>query len=214
MLPLLPGGGAAPAAAAQDLLDELYPLLGASGSADLDFWTQAQLLAWLNAGLARLARSAALFVERDTSISVAGGTAQYSLPTPHLSTLHVSLGKALLRPASAAELEALSATWQTDAGTPARYWQDSGLGTATIGLYPKPIASGTLAVIEHELADALEAGDSLPLPDPLGDYAFFYALAEARAIESDGAMPETAETCRQLCGLVESMARDHWGVAQ
>jgi hypothetical protein len=214
MLPLLPGGGAAPAALAQDLLDELYPLLGASASADLDFWTDAQLLAWLNAGLSRLARSAAVFVKRNTSISVEAGTAQYSLATSHLSTLHVSLDGALLRPATAAELEALSAMWQADVGTPARYWQDSGLGTATIGLYRKPIASGTLAVIEHEVPDAVEAGDPLPLPDPLGDYAFFYALAEARSIESDGAMPETAEICRQVCGLIEAMARDYWGVSQ
>lgn len=214
MLPLLPGGGAAPAQTAQDLLDELYPLLAASGSADLDFWTHAQLLAWLNAGMARLARSAAVFVERDTSISVAAGTASYTLPTNHLSTLHVSLGGSLLRPASAAELEALSAAWQTDVGTPARYWQDSGLGLAAIGLYPKPTATGTLAVVEHELADTLTAGVSLPLPDPIADFAFFYALAEARAIESDGAMPETAEICRQLASLIEQMARDYWGVSQ
>jgi len=214
MLPLLPGGGAAPAAAAQELLDELYPLLGAGGAADLDFWTETQLLAWINAGLARLARSAALFVKRDTSISVEAGTAQYSLATSHLSTLHVSLAGLLLRPASAAELEALSATWQATTGTPTRYWQASGLGMDAIGLHPKPIAGGTLAVIEHELPDTVAAGGSLPLPDPVADYAFFYALAEARAIESDGAMPETAETCRQLCGLIEGMARDYWGVAQ
>ncbi len=214
MLPLLPGGGTAPASTAQDQLDQLYPLLAASGSADLDFWTDAQLLAWLNAGLARLARSAAVFVERDTSITVAAGTASYTLPTPHLSTLHVSLGGSLLRPVSAAELEALSATWQTDVGTPTRYWQDSGLGTASIGLYPKPIATGTLAVVEHELPDTLTAGSSLPLPEPLADFAFFYALAEARAIESDGAMPETAEICRQLASFIEQMARDYWGVAQ
>jgi len=214
MLPLLPGGGAAPAETAQDLLDELYPLLGASGSADLDFWSDAQLLGWLNAGLARLARTAALFVERDTSITVEAGRAQYSLPTPHLSTLHVSLGAVLLRPASAAELEALSATWQTDRGTPARYWQDSGLGTASIGLYPKPTAGGTLAVIEHEVPDTLPAGDPLPLPEPLSDYGFFYILAEARAIESDGAMPETAEICRQLYGLIEEIAGDYWGMTQ
>jgi len=214
MLPLLPGGGTASAQSAQDLLDQMYPLLGASEASDLDFWTDAQLLAWINAGMASLARSAAVFVGRDISISVEAGMASYALPTHHLSTLHVSLGGSLLRPASVAELDALSATWQAATGTPARYWQAPGLGLGTIGLYPNPAASGTLAVIEHELPDTLAAGNPLPLPDPLADYAFFYALAEARAIESDGAMPETAEACRQLCGLIEQIARDYWGVAQ
>lgn len=214
MLPILPGGGTAPAATAQDQLDELYPMLAASSAVDLDFWSDAQLLEWINQGLARLSRSAAVIVDRDTSISVAAGTASYSLPTSHLSTMHVSLGGAMLRPASVAELQALSATWTVDASTPTRYWQGPGLGVSTIGLYPLPIASGTLAVIEHELADDLTASSTLPLPEPLADFAWFYTLAEARAVESDGAMPETSQVCRELAGLIEQMARDYWGVSQ
>jgi len=70
MLPLLPGGGTAPAATGQELLDEVYPMLAASSALDLDFWTDAQLLEWINAGLARLARSAAVVVDRDATISV------------------------------------------------------------------------------------------------------------------------------------------------
>jgi hypothetical protein len=197
----------------QDLLDELYPLLGASGSADLEFWTVAQLLEWLNRALARLARSAAVIVDRDTSVTVVGGTAQYSLPTPHLSTIHVSLGGTPLRAATPAELAALSATWTTDAGAVERYWH-GGLGLATIGLWRKPFAGGTLAIIEHELPDTVTTGSVLPLPDPLADYAFLSALAEAREVESDGAMPETAAIARELASLYESMARDYWGVSQ
>ena len=52
------------------------------------------------------------------------------------------------------------------------------------------------------------------MPEPVADFAFFYALAEARAIESDGVMPETAAIARQLASLIEQIARDYWGVAQ
>jgi hypothetical protein len=214
MLPVLPGGGSAPATTAQAVLDELYPMLAAESSADLEHWTDAQLLEWVNAGLEKLARRAAVFAERDASTSVLSGTATYSLPTRHLSSVHVSLGSSPLRPATPEELAALSATWQADARTPERYWQAGGLDTATIGLYPLPIASGTLAVVHRQYPAAIAAGGDVPLPDALGDYLWFYALGQARGAESDAAMPEVAAICDQVASLYERVAREMWGVSQ
>jgi hypothetical protein len=51
------------------------------------------------------------------------------------------------------------------------------------------------------------------LPDELADYAFLYALGEARRRESDAAMPEVALACDQLMGLYEQVAREYWGMS-
>lgn len=216
MLPVLPGGGggAAPARTAGDLRSELYPYLGAIDAAGLEFWTEAELLAWLNSGFERLARKTGVFVERDATTTVTGGNPSYPLPTRHLSTIHVSLGTVRLRAANRAELEARDVSWKTSAATPSHYLQDHGAGLASIRLYKKPVASGTLAIVQHVTPTALAAGDPLPLPDPLADYAFFVALAEARRRESDAAMPEVAAFCDELLGLYEHVCREYWGIPQ
>lgn len=213
MIPFLPGGGAALERSAGDLRSELYGLLAASSASDLVFWTDAELLGWINEGLARLARRIAVFVDRDVTTSVVGGTAPYTLPTAHLSTIHVSLGTTRLRPVNVSEVEALSSTWQADSGTPTRYLQD-GSGVSTIRLYKKPVASGTLAIVEHELPDTVTATSELPLPDPVSDYLTFFVLGEARRRESDGAMPEIAQFCDSMCGLYEQVFRSYWGEPQ
>jgi hypothetical protein len=213
MIPWLPGGGAALERTAGDLRSELYGLLAASGSSDLVFWTDTELLEWINEGLARLARRIGVFVERDATTSVVGGTASYTLPTPHLSTIHVSLGTARLRPINVSEVEALSSTWLADAGTPTRYLQD-GAGVANIRLYKKSITSGTLAIVEHELPDTVTATTELPLPDLASDYLTFFTLGEARRRESDAAMPEIAQFCESICGLYEQVFRSYWGEPQ
>jgi len=206
-------GGAAPAATAQNLTDQLLPLLGASTTADLVFWTEAELLQWINEGLKKLGRTVAIFVERRTA-SVSGGDPTYTLDARHVASLHVSLGNALLRPANVRELEGLSATWLTDSGTPERYLQDHGAGMDEIRLYKSPTAGGTLAIVEREAPSDIVITADLPLPDPVSDFLLFFALAEARRKESDGAMPEVAAVCDQVLALYEGTLLEYWGVAQ
>jgi hypothetical protein len=210
---LLPGGGTALAPTAADLRAELYPYLNSRDAADLEYWTEAELLAWLNAGADRLARRVAALVERDTNITVVAGTSTYTLPARHLTTIHVSVGGAVLRAGSRAELEALDSTWKTASGALSHYLQDHGAGLASIRLYKIPAAGGTLAIVEAVTPAALASTADLTLPDELADYAFLYALGEARRRESDGAMPEVALACDQLMGLYEQVAREYWGAS-
>jgi hypothetical protein len=207
-----PGGGTAPAKDGQALIDELFPLLNATSSADLKHWTEAELLQWINEGTKRLGRTIALFVERRTT-SVTGGTAAYTLATGHVSSVHVSLGNALLRPLNVREVEGLSATWLTDSGTPERYLQDHGTGVEAIRLYKTPTAGGTLAVVEREWPAEITASEDLPLPDVLSDYLLLYTLGEARRKESDGAMPEVSALTDQLLGIYDRVFEEYWGVA-
>jgi hypothetical protein len=209
--PLPPGGGAALATTAGDLREDLYPFLNVQDAADLEDWTDAELLLWLNQGFERLARKAQVFTERAT-VSVTSGSATYSLPARHLGTIHVSLGGSPLRAASRAELDALDDDWKTSAGTVTHYLQDAGAGLGSIRLYKEPQANGTLALIRTFTPAAITAGTATALPDILADHAFVHALGEARRREGDSAMPETAEVCDQLRGVYEQLAREYWGV--
>lgn len=208
------GAGTALPRTAGDLRTELYPYLGSSDAAGLEFWTDAELLAWINSGFERLSRKTGVFVERDTSISVAIGTAAYSLPSDHISTIHVSLGTAPIRASNRAELEARDATWKTTAATPTHYLQDHGAGLASIRLYPTPVATGTLNLVQHYRPATLTATSNIPVPEPIEDYAFFVALAEARRRESDASMPEVAGACDEILNLYETVCREYWGVPQ
>jgi hypothetical protein len=214
MLPLIPpgGAGAAPALTAGDLREDLYPYLNSQDSADLEHWTDAELLLWLNQGFERLARKAAVFVERNTSVAVVNGTAVYSLPARHLATIHASLGGSPLRASSRAELDARDNGWKTAEGDVTHYLHDHGAGLGSIRLYKEPQANGTLALIRTFTPAALAASGAVALPDILADHAFVHALGEARRREGDAAMPETAAVCEELRSIYERVAREYWGV--
>jgi hypothetical protein len=193
--------------------EQILPALGAAAAADLVFWTAQDLYDWLNEGLKQLARRRGLFIERDTSISVVASTASYTLPARHLSTLHVALDGAELRPATVRAVEALDADWPNTEDTPERYLQDvAGLGS--IRLYPTPDDSGTLGIVFHRYPADVADSDSIPAPDTISDYLADVVIAEARGTEGDGAMPEAAEFCRQEGKLYEAVFRGYWGMAQ
>lgn len=215
MIPWFPGGGAALARTLADWLAEVYPCLNADDAASLIHWTEAELIEWANQGQRDLARRFSMWVERDTTNTTADGTASYTLPTRHLSTIHVTLGGASLRAASVRELEALSAAWTTDdctgAAVPSHYCQDVA-GTTAIRLYKIPGTVATLAILHHEYPADLASGSNPDMPDPVADWLFFRMVAEARAKESDGSMPEAAKFCRDVMGVYESAFAGYWGV--
>lgn len=80
--------GQSPTVAA--FLAQVYPALGAAGSGDLLYWTDAQLQTWANEGLRRLAKTGSI-IERDVTTTVAAGTHTYAVPTRHIGTIHASL---------------------------------------------------------------------------------------------------------------------------
>ncbi len=213
-LPLIPQGGTAPPRTVGDLLNALYPLLNAESAADLAYWSTDELIDWINEGLKRLARRAAVFIDRDVSVTLSVGTSDYALPARHLSTLHASVDGGSLRPANVREIEARSASWLADIGAATHYLHDFGAGLDTVRLYPTPTSGVTLGLIEHEYAADLSAASTIPLPAPVSDYLLFCALAEARRRESDGAMPEVADVCDGLLGLYEQLCESYWGSTQ
>lgn len=215
MIPWIPGGGAAPARTLADWLTEVYACLNAADAATLIHWTEAEIIEWANEGQRDLARRFAMWVERDATTATADATASYTLPSRHLSTIHVTLAGNSLRAASVRELEALSATWTNDActgvQTPTWYCQDV-TGTTSIRLYKIPNSELVLAVLYHEYPADLVAGTAPDMPDAAADWLWFRMVAETRAKESDGSMPEATKFCRDVQGIYERAFVTYWGV--
>jgi len=210
-----PGGVVEEPRTLGDWLTEVYACLNSEDSANLIHWTQTELIVWANQGQLDLARRFGMWVERDATNTTGAGASSYTLPTRHLSTIHVTLGGRSLRAANVRELEALSATWGTDACTgtvtPKHYCQDE-MGTTTIRLVKIPNSAESLAILHHEYPVDLAAASQPDMPNVVADWLFFRMIAEARGKESDGSMPEATKFCRDVQGIYEQTFAGYWGV--
>lgn len=193
------------------LITAMLPALQAEAVNKLTFWTETELYQWASEALRRLARSAGVFVERDTSVTVGAGGSTYTLPERHLGVLRISRAGVELEPSTIHELESLSDSWETDAGIPDR-WAGDGAGLDTIRIYPQWTAGGALDNVLFRMpADVTSGAPTVTTPAVVGDYITWRVLAEARRKESDAAMPEMADHFDQLAGLFEDVSRGYYG---
>ena len=201
----------------QALITELLPALNADSRSQLLSWTQDHLEQWIDDGLKRLARYAAVWVERDTSNTTANGTAEYSLPARHIATLHASYGTRPLRPASSIELEMRNPSYRTAAATadlPPAYWYEDLEGGSLIGVTPVPIARVSLPLVctmWPPAIDTAEVNTTVEAPQPLAGYLAMCVLAKAYGRESEMEMPDAAQHCEARLELYEHVFQHLYG---
>jgi len=194
-------------------LSDLLPALHATSFGSLPFWTEAELYAYADEGLKRLARQAQAFPVTG-SVSVTAGTRVYTLPSRTVSVAGVAFNSAELKPAGAAHLEARSATWESDSGTPSHYTLDL-VGLKQVALWPVPDAGGTLNVVVQEYpAPVTSSSPTVTAPGFVEDWIYFTALADARRKEGEGQMQDIAEFADAMAGLLLSAAQAYYGEAQ
>jgi hypothetical protein len=197
------------------VLDRLLPDLHTDSYANLTFWTQAQLIRYLDEGAKRLSNKAMLFVERDTSQATVPGTPTYTLPDRHNDTLHVSCGAAPLRPSTTIELESRDPAFQTTPGTPDHWYEDNGPVSA-IGLSPVPAAAATLAMIcsvHPPDLDVDRVNTLLQAPAPVSIYLEYFVLAKAYGAESESEEPDLAQHCAAQVAMLEQIFAHLYGGA-
>lgn len=201
------------------ITNNLLPRLHASSTSNLVFWSATELTAFGDESIKYLGRIAGVNVARGT-ISLSNGTAQYDLPSRHVSTIRVTHNGVPLRPSSTEELEYLDSSYRSTSGTPTYFYQDK-QGFGKISFYPAPntaAAAQTLAITYHEWPAELDSGGSnTTIPGPTviaGDWVQTRIHAEAVGKESDGAIPEVAAHLREKLQMLESIIVDLWGRAQ
>jgi hypothetical protein len=153
-----------------------------------------------------------VFVERDTSITTASGTATYALPERQDATLYVSFGTAPLRPAAMVELEMRDPNFQTTPGTP-DHWYEDGQGW-NVGLSPVPTAAASLPLIMTAWPPALDSAQANTLvqaPAPLAGYLTMSVLAKAYGREGESEMPDVAQHCQARCEMYEQIFAKYYG---
>jgi hypothetical protein len=196
---------------AADLITSALDALNAATTADLVFWAPTDLYEWIDEAAKRLARTAAVIVDCDTSITTTPGTAVYSNPARHVALINFAYAGAMLRASSTRELAALSDTWMADAGTPAR-WIEDWLGHDLFRLYPAPDQAAELEIVLARYPlDITALAPTLAAPAVVGDYLETAMIAEARRKEGDGALPEVAAAFDQQLALYEQIFQAYWG---
>jgi hypothetical protein len=195
------------------LISNVLPLLHATVPAELVYWSEQEIYNWTDEELKLLAKEGP-FVVRDT-VAIVAGTAIYSAPTGHLSTIHVAHNNAPLRPSSTQELELKDPAYATFAGTPL-YWY---VGTYNqIALYPVPNAAAialasTVEVIYHQYPPAPDdlITITLPVPAVIGEMIEMMVVAQAYAKESDSQVPEIAAHLVEVGKLAMAAVQGLWG---
>lgn len=207
------------------LISNCLPGLHASSAADLIAWTDAKLTIRFADALKRLAQDFGVFVVRDVAIVLVQGTAVYSAPARHISTLHIAIlesGRPLI-PSSTKEMELKSgtfATTQAAAATPIRYWYSDKSGVNKIGLVPVPGVADVgnhLDIIYHRYQCDLDAAHTvvdIQAPKFVGDWAEAVVNSECYGEESDLQIPESAQSYKQWAMLYEQVMSSLWGGAQ
>ncbi len=218
LLFILTQGSYSPSASPVNLgtvLGELWPALNATGANDAVWWTEADLLTWMDEAAKRFARKTGAFVKRDTSIDTTINVAAYSLPSDHLATVQADLGGRMLAARNVQELEARDSAWPATTGKPEAFLEDT-QGLQEITLYKKPTADYAnlpLGLVERFIPPTIAADSAfIVAPQVLREYFFLHALAEARGVpETNASMPEIEQWARGLAGMIEQAASQYWG---
>ena len=217
---LFPGGGAAspPTARAYfdafQVIDRIPTALAAEGYSSMVFWTEAEILDYVNDSLMELLRLTGVNVEHDDSADTVQDQAAYATPTRTFDVLEISKGGEKMRPSSNAELAALDDAWTLTSGA-ARRWTE-GRGANEYILYPIPDTGGDeLSLLVHRwLTDVSRGSPYIQIPDVLQDYMFHRAVADARRKESIAAMPEAASFSDNVAKLIADAGTRYWGGTQ
>lgn len=207
-----------------DLITNLLGPLHSDSTANLVFWSDAELTRFFDEAVKSHARKAGVFIVRDiTSVTLVQGTAVYDAPARHISTLYVALDGVPLIASSSSELELLDdnyKTTQATADSPIAYWYADKEGVNKIGFYPVPNAAAAgkhpELIINQFPAELDEAhsNTTIPVPACTGDYLEAVVLGEAYSKESDARLPETSAGMKGLAALYEQLDRDLYGVSQ
>lgn len=196
-----------------EVIDDGLWALHAASRDDLVFWTETQLIQWIDESVKRLAGIAGVFIGRNAALTVPG-SASATLPSQHLSTIHVTVNGVAIRPACTMELEARDPNYLTTPGAPNAWYEDL-LGLGVMGLAPVPDAEVPLAEIYNGWPAPLDKLQTVVAgPPPLKGYLAACMLAEAYGTEGEMEMPDLAAHCRGRKALYEQMLTTYYGAGK
>ena len=210
------------------MIGHLVPMLHAETTADLIWWTDAQITRWFADFLKRHAEADGVFVLRHVATLI-DGQATYNAPPRHLDTIYVAVDGRPLVASTTTELEGLDDGFRTTAETTGHLtsrWYSDRLGANRIGLYPVPAATfsdgADLEIIYHGFPcnlDEAHTDTAIDVPPAIGDALELAVIAEAYGTESDATMPEVTANLRQVASfssdsLIRRIVQTYWGRAQ
>lgn len=196
------------------VIAELLPVLHTDTTANLYWWTQNDLIQWMDEALKRLARKAGVFIQRSTSTVSAAGVPAYPLPVGCVAVLHQSYLTTPLRAAGTMELESRDPDYQTTPGTPDHWYADQ-IGDYTIGFSPVPVTAGDLMPIIYTALspdlDVAQVNVLVTAPVPLKGYLAMSVLGEAYGREGEMEMQDLAAHCKSRVAMYEAMMAEYYG---
>lgn len=189
-------------------------MLNSDTLGNLTHWTEAELYEFADENLKRLARTAAVYVDRTTTENAPADSA-HPLAATDIAVIDVGWDGVALSPSNMRELEALDQSWEAATpDTPSHFATDF-LGFGTVRLYPPPAATGTLDLITIQTPPEVSSGSpDVRAPLPFAVWLRARLLVDARGSEGDGAMPEVAQRFGELASIIERVTVAYYGGSQ
>lgn len=187
-------------------LEQIHPLLNASGWGDLGFWTEAELFEYAQRAAERTAQTVfgpVAWSSTNTAV------ASVALPANHVKTLAVFFSGSRLMQMDG---------WEFDGsgGGPAEdptWWVEDQRGTAAGEIVAAPNAPGDLQLFYRSLFEPIDTGTvTITGPQVIADSIAFEVLAVARSRESEGAMLEVEAAALQRASLYRQIFKNLWGM--
>lgn len=191
------------------VISDALPALNSASTADLVFWTEAELYQFVDEAVRRAARESLAFAAV-AILPVTGGSTGAAMPTGSSTAIWASWNGVSLRSASVGELEARDDSWDTATGTPSHWTVE--LGTGVIRLYPIPPTDGVLLALVQGCPPAVALGGAaLPAVHPFFGYLVQEVIGAARGKVSDATMPEIASHTAQRGAMYLDTFKQYWG---
>lgn len=177
---------------------------------DSSYYTAAEQKHALNVAL-RLSCRISLAVERTATFTLASGQAFYTISgapislTDFIVPLRVTCAGARVQPCTIADLDFLSSSWRSTAGTPNKYAQ---LGYDEFAITPQPANGATSLALTYAAVPAalVNSGDTPEIPEERHQDLIDFAVWWLRAKEGGAEFQSTNELLNRFLDNAQKYA--------
>lgn len=186
---------------------------------NVGFWTDAELIRWINEGQRDVARRVEVLQVFNTTVAAVAGTAKYTLPANVIRVHRVDFvptGSTQIYHMESRVYDEMDQVWGINPSTQRSYpdfyviWGVPGGTGLQMQVYPVPSSAGQFQIYYYRLpVDVVNVGDTLDIPEGWQDLVYLYAEYCAKRKLRDSTWQEAKQLYDDTLMNLISVTRDY-----